>query len=166
MAGKSKSAGAPFSHELRVRYAECDAQGIVFNANFLAYVDVVVTEIWRQSMGSYEALLATGVDTVVGEANLRFRAPGHFDDMLRIEGGFDGLGRTSTVLKLWFRRGDELLVDADIRYVFVDLETWEKTPIPDDVCAALEPLLLTGEPHVAARDGRVGRSLNEPPCCS
>lgn len=125
-----------------MRYGECDAQGIVFNANFLAYVDVVLTEIWRQSMGSYDLLLETGVDTVVGEANLRFVAPGRFDDIIRIEGGFDGLGTTSTILKLWFRRKDDLLVEADIRYVFVDLEKWEKTPIPAEVRAGLTPLLL------------------------
>jgi acyl-CoA thioester hydrolase len=142
MAGKSKSESPPFTHDLRVRYGECDAQGIIFNANFLAYVDVVLTEIWRQSMGSYDLLLETGVDTVVGEANLRFLAPGRFDDVLRIEGGFDGLGTTSTVLKLWFRRDDDLLVEADIRYVFVNLETWEKTPIPDEVRSGLAPLLL------------------------
>ncbi len=125
-----------------MRYGECDAQGIVFNANFLAYVDVALTEIWRQSMGSYEGLLETGVDTVVGEANMRFLAPGRFDDVLRIEGGFDGLGRTSTVLRLWFHRGEELLVEADLRYVFVDLENWQKTPVPAEVRQALEPLLL------------------------
>jgi acyl-CoA thioester hydrolase len=142
MAGKSKSGGPPFSHELRVRYGECDAQGIVFNANFLAYVDVIVTEIWRESMGSYDALLAIGVDTVVAEANLRFRAPGRFDDVLRIEGGFDGLQTTSTTLKLWFRRDDDLLVEADTRYVFVSLENWQKTPIPTEVRTALEPFLL------------------------
>lgn len=143
MAGKSTSDGAPFSHELRVRYGECDAQGIVFNANFLAYVDVVLTEIWRASMGSYDALLATSVDTVVAEANMRFRAPGRFDDVLRIEAGFDGLGTTSTTLKLWFRRGDDLLVESDVRYVFVDLEKWEKAPIPDKVRDRLAPLLLS-----------------------
>ncbi len=125
-----------------MRYGECDAQGIVFNANFLAYVDVVLTEIWRESMGSYDLLLETGVDTVVGEANIRFLAPARFDEVLRIEGGFDGLGTTSTILKLWFRRGTTLLVEADIRYVFVDLESWEKTPIPEAVRKGLEPLLL------------------------
>lgn len=142
MAGKSTSGDLPFSHELRVRYGECDAQGIVFNANFLAYVDVVLTEIWRQSMGSYDLLLETGVDTVVGEANLRFLAPGRFDDIIRIEGGFDGLGTTSTTLKLWFRRDEDLLVEAEVRYVFVDLESWEKAEIPDAVRAGLTPLLL------------------------
>jgi acyl-CoA thioester hydrolase len=142
MAGKSKSERMPFTHELRVRYGECDTQGIVFNANFLAYVDVVVTEIWRESLGSYELLLATGVDTVVAEANLRFLAPSRFDDILRIEGGFDGLGTTSTTLKLWFRRDDDLLVEAEVRYVFVDLENWQKAEIPDAVRKGLEPLLL------------------------
>ncbi len=142
MAGKSKSERPPFSHELRVRYGECDAQGIVFNANFLAYVDVVLTEIWRETMGSYDLLLETGVDTVVGEANMRFLAPSRFDDLLTVEGGFDGLGTTSTTLKLWFRRDEDLLVEADIRYVFVDLEKWEKAPIPDKVREALQPLLL------------------------
>jgi acyl-CoA thioester hydrolase len=141
MAGDSTSA-PPFSHELRVRYGECDAQGIVFNANYLAYVDVVLTEIWRQSMGSYDALLAHGVDTVVGEANMRFLAPGRFDDVLRIEAGFDGLGTTSTTLKLWFNRGEEVLVEADVRYVFVDLERWAKAPIPEGVRENLAPLLL------------------------
>jgi acyl-CoA thioester hydrolase len=143
MAGKSTSEAPPFSFELRVRYGECDAQGIIFNANYLAYVDVVLTEIWRQSMGSYDGLLETGVDTVVGEVNMRFLAPGRFDDVLRIEGGFDGLGTTSTTLKLQFRRDDDLLVESDVRYVFVDLETWQKTPIPDEVRERLAPLLLT-----------------------
>jgi acyl-CoA thioester hydrolase len=142
MAGKSTSERLPFSHQLRVRYGECDAQGIVFNANFLAYVDVVLTEIWRETMGSYDSLLETGVDTVVAEASMRFRAPGRFDDLLTIEGGLDGLGTTSTTLKLWFRRNEELLVEADLRYVFVDLETWAKAPIPEKVRDGLEPLLL------------------------
>jgi acyl-CoA thioester hydrolase len=142
MAGKSKSERMPFSHELRVRYGECDAQGIIFNANYLAYVDVVLTEIWRQSLGSYDNLLETGVDTVVGEVNMRFLAPGRFDDLLRIEGGFDNLGTTSTTLKLWFRRDTVLLVEADVRYVFVDLESWQKAPIPEPVRKGLEPLLL------------------------
>jgi acyl-CoA thioester hydrolase len=142
MTGKSKSGRAPFEHELRVRYAECDTLGIVFNANFLAYVDIIFTEIWREAMGSYAALQKTGVETVVGEANLRFLAPARFDDMLRIGAGFDGLGRTSTVLKLWFFRDDELLAEGDIRYVFIDAEARQKTPIPEVVRTALAPFLL------------------------
>jgi acyl-CoA thioester hydrolase len=147
MAGKSKSAARPFHHELRVRYGECDAQGIVFNAHYLAYADVVVTEIWRAAFGSYPEMVGRGIDTVVGEANLRFRASARFDDVLRIEAGFEPPGRTSAVLRLWFCRDGEELVEAELRYVFVDTGSWQKTPLPDWVREGLEPLLLTGAPR-------------------
>ena len=42
---------ASFVHELRVRYGECDPQGIVFNANYLLYFDVAFTELWREAVG-------------------------------------------------------------------------------------------------------------------
>jgi acyl-CoA thioesterase FadM len=31
---------APLNHELRVRYGECDPQGVVFNAHYLAHLDI------------------------------------------------------------------------------------------------------------------------------
>jgi acyl-CoA thioester hydrolase len=142
MAGKSTSERPPFSHELRVRYGECDSQGIVFNANYLAYVDVALTELWRQAFGSYGAMVERGVDTVVHEANLRFRASARFDDILALEGGFEPPGRTSAVLRLAFRRGEEELAEATLRYVFVDTKSWETTPIPDWVREGLAPFVL------------------------
>ena len=73
-----------FVHHLRVRYNECDAQGHVFNANYLVYFDVILAELWREALGSYETLTAEGLDLVVAEAGLRFRAPARFDDELEI----------------------------------------------------------------------------------
>ena len=35
-------------HPLRVRYAECDPQGVVFNSRYLEYFDVALTELWRE----------------------------------------------------------------------------------------------------------------------
>ena len=46
----------PFVHRHRVRYHECDPQGIVFNANWLTYFDVTLTEWFREAFGSYDAL--------------------------------------------------------------------------------------------------------------
>ena len=66
----------PYVHTLRVRFGECDPQGIVFNANYLAYVDVAFTEWWRDACGSYaEMVKHYGLDVVVAEAVQRFRAP-------------------------------------------------------------------------------------------
>jgi acyl-CoA thioester hydrolase len=142
MTGKSRSEPPPFRHRLRVRYGECDAQRIVFNANYLAYVDVVLTELWRAAFGSYDATVERGVDIVVHEANLLFHSSARFDDLLAIEGGFEPLGRTSAVLRLSFVRGEELLVEARLRYVFVDAESWEKMPIPDWVREGLAPYVI------------------------
>ncbi|HEY1853104.1 MAG TPA: thioesterase family protein [Solirubrobacterales bacterium] len=142
MTGKSRSEPPPFRHRLRVRYGECDAQRIVFNANYLAYVDVVLTELWRTAFGSYDATVERGVDIVVHEANLLFHSSARFDDLLAIEGGFEPLGRTSAVLRLSFVRGEELLVEARLRYVFVDAESWEKMPIPDWVREGLAPYVI------------------------
>ena len=51
---------APFVYALRVRYAECDPQQIVFNANYFAYFDVAMTELWRAAIGHYAAMLERG----------------------------------------------------------------------------------------------------------
>src|ERR1700744_1611750 len=86
-----------FVHHLRVRYNECDVHGHVFNANYLVYFDVTLTELWREALGSYEALQAEGLDLVVAEAGVRFRAPARFDDELEITLQVERLGTTSMV---------------------------------------------------------------------
>jgi acyl-CoA thioester hydrolase len=120
----------PFSHELRVRYGECDPQGIVFNANYLSYFDIAVTELWREAIGPWQAMVERGYDVVVAEANLRFRAPARFDDVIALGARVAELGVTSLRLELEIRRDGELLVEGWLRQVFVDAKTWGKTEIP------------------------------------
>jgi acyl-CoA thioester hydrolase len=123
----------PFVHRLRVRYAECDPQDVVFNANYLAYIDHTITELWRAALGGYHVMLERGVDIVVAETNLRFLASARFDDELELSATVARLGTTSiTTAHRHRRRADgELLVDAWIRHVWVDRQTMRKTPIPD-----------------------------------
>ena len=45
----------PFRHRVRVRFNECDPQGVVFYANYLMYVDVAMTEFWREAIGGSQA---------------------------------------------------------------------------------------------------------------
>src|SRR5438874_1765466 len=84
-----------FRHRIRVRYGECDLQGVVFNANWLAYFDVVITELWRDRVGDYMDMIDRGVDMVVAEAGVRFRAPARFDDVVEFELRVARLGETS-----------------------------------------------------------------------
>jgi acyl-CoA thioester hydrolase len=131
-----------FRHRLRVRYGECDAQGVVFNANYLAYFDVVLTEWWREAIGSYNAMLDEhGADMVVAESNIRFRSPGVFDDELDFELRVARLGTTALTSHIDARVGDRLVVDGEIRHVFIDPATKQKRQMPDSIRRALEPYL-------------------------
>ena len=122
-----------FVHELRVRYGECDPQGIVFNANYLLYFDVAFTEFWRERVGPWQEMVADGYDAVVAEANVRFRAPARFDDVLAIEVTTEELGATSMTTRADVRRDGELLVECRLRHVFVDTESWAKTDMPASI---------------------------------
>src|SRR5215475_11899038 len=94
-----------FVHELRVRYGECDPQGIVFNANYFLYFDVAFTELWRAAVGPWNEMLSWGVDAVVAETNVSFRAPARFDDDLRVELAVTRLGRTAVTTSFDVLRG-------------------------------------------------------------
>jgi len=129
----------PFIHRLRVRYHECDAQGIVFNANYVAYFDVTLTELWREAFGSYAAMFDSGVDLVVAEVNIRYHAPAAFDDEIDLAITITRMGTTGMTSSIDVIRDGEVLVAGHIRHVFVSVGTHEKTPIPDDVRAGLAP---------------------------
>jgi acyl-CoA thioester hydrolase len=135
----------PFVHTLRVRYHECDAQGIVFNANWLTYFDVTLTEWFREAFGSYGALMEEhGADVVLAETTLRFRGSASFDEDLAISVAIERLGTTSMVAVFTAHRGDEALVEGRTVYVFVDPATMGKQPIPEDVRERLAPYIVNG----------------------
>ena len=137
--------GEPFRHRLRVRYAECDRQEVVFNAHYLAYFDVTMTELWRAAFGSYQAMIDRGYDLVVAEANLRFARSARFDDELTLEVSITKLGNSSILSRHRILREDELLVEGTMRHVTVDLETLSKAPLPDWVRSGLAPWVLDGD---------------------
>ena len=124
------------THRLRVRYAECDPMGIVFNANFFLYFDIGLTELWRAAGMSYAEMAQAGVEMAVVEANARFRAAARFDDELDLEAAVEHLGRTSVVTAYRLSRGGELLCEGRLVHVFVGLPTLEKIEIPAHIRAA------------------------------
>jgi acyl-CoA thioester hydrolase len=122
---------------LRVRYSECDQQGVVFNGHYLFYYDVALNELWRDRIGTYHEVVARGYDVVVAEVNLRFRAPARFDEELDIAMPVKHLGTTSLVIQPEFRVGDRLVADGEVRHVFVDPTTLVKKAMADDIRAGL-----------------------------
>ena len=130
----------PFRHRIRVRYSECDLQGVVFNANYLTFLDEAITELFRTALdGGYQAMVAAGVDMVVAESNLRFLAPARFDDQVEVQATVTRLGTTAMTTAMAITRDGEVLTEAELRHVFVRSPEGGKAPIPDSVRAALEP---------------------------
>ena len=130
----------PFRHPLRVRFHECDPQGIVFNANFLAYADIAMTELYREAFGSWQAAIEEdGVDMVVAEANLRFLAPLHFDEEVELAASLTRIGTTATTTLIAIERDGSAVAEVTLRHVFVDMGSREKAPIPARLRAGLEP---------------------------
>jgi acyl-CoA thioester hydrolase len=127
---------------MRVRYGECDPQGIVFNANYFAYFDVAMTELWRAAIGSYVAMMQTGVDMVVAEASARFLGSARFDEELDFEVAIVRMGTTSTTTRHRVRRDGTLLVEGLMRHVFVNTTDYAKAPIPDWIRDGLAPWVV------------------------
>ncbi len=129
----------PFVHRLRVRFSECDRQGVVFNSNYFTYFDVAITELWRAAIGNYDKLVEQGVDLVVAEATARFRSAARFDDEIDIEASIVRMSESSITTRFEIKRNGELLVEGSLRHVCVDAATLAKTPTPEWAHTALSP---------------------------
>ena len=132
-----------FRHTIRVRYGECDPQGVVFNANWLAYFDIVITELFRERVkGDYTAMLESGTDMVVAEATVRFLGPARFDDEVDFETTIARLGNTAMSTHIEATVDGAPVATGDMRHVFIDPGAKAKKEIPAPVREGLEPLLV------------------------
>ena len=133
----SGAVGRSHTHRIRVRYGECDPQGVVFNAHYFAYFDIALTELWREAAGGYSAMMEDGIDLQVVEATARYKAPARFDDEIDVTIEVAKLGTTSMVTSLAIRRDGALLVEGELAHVFVDTTALTKVPITERVRTAL-----------------------------
>lgn len=120
-----------FFHTLRVRWAEVDAQSIVFNGHYLTYADVAITEYFRALGVAYPGDLARdGGDFFAIRTLLEYRAPARFDDLLQVGIRSARLGRSSLTFALGIWRDGELLTGGEIVYVHADGATRSSAPLP------------------------------------
>ncbi|MGZ8254303.1 MAG: acyl-CoA thioesterase [Burkholderiaceae bacterium] len=129
-------AHADFHHRLplRVRWAEVDRQGVVFNAHYLLYADVCATEYWRAVGMRYpEDFEPLASDLFVRKATVECRAAAVYDDELEVCGRIARIGTSSLQFSVeMFRRNeaDAPLATVDLVYVYVDAAS--KAPRPVD----------------------------------
>lgn len=128
-----------FTLLMRVRYGECDAQQIVFNARYADYVDVAMTEYFRQVVGGFQALLDKGLDNQVVSLHIDWFSSAQFDDVLAINVSTRKVGNTSYTfdISICDFNTQKIVAKSTITYVMVDTKNYQKTPVPDWLRAKL-----------------------------
>jgi acyl-CoA thioester hydrolase len=127
-----------FAISVRVRYAECDMQGHVFNAHYLTWFDMAHTSAVTRALNRpYKELVSSGIDFVVAESGVRHLAPARFDEELEIGVEFEPPTNTSLTSRFTVSRDGTQIAEGFLRHVCVDPQTLEKKSWPDDVRAAL-----------------------------
>lgn len=132
---------------LRVRFQECDAQGVVFNARYADYVDIAVTEFFRYTLGGHDKMKARNLDNQVVNLTIDWKSSVRFDDVIAISMKTTRVGTTSFSLAADITRHPSGLpvASAAVTYVMVRADEnlqYHKTPVPDDI----RQLLLAGSP--------------------
>jgi acyl-CoA thioester hydrolase len=129
----------PFRYFLRVRYGECDAQKVVFNARWGDYIDLAVSEFLR-TLGFGDALGSGELDYQLVKQTVEWKSPARFDDVLEVRVQTHRVGTTSFTIGCEFRRADReaLLASAETVYVRVEANSLEKIPVSPMLRAALE----------------------------
>jgi acyl-CoA thioester hydrolase len=131
----------PFRYYLRVRYGECDAQKVVFNARYGEYVDLATTEFLRALGYDYE-LFSGELDFQLVKQTFEWKAPARFDQVLEIAVSAKHVGNTSFTLSAEFRIAGlddhPVIVTAETVYVLVAPRTLKKAPISPQLRAAME----------------------------
>jgi acyl-CoA thioester hydrolase len=142
--------GESFRHLMRVRYNECDPQGVVFNANYLTYFDITMGELWRE-LGGYQEMVDAGVDMVVAEATIRYLAPLRFDDEFEAVARVTRLGETSMTTEIVLEQGGEPSAEGELRHVFIEAGGGGTAQIPAAIREGLERYAASGAEAPAPR---------------
>jgi acyl-CoA thioester hydrolase len=121
-----------FSVPLRVRWAEVDKQGIVFNGNYLHYFDVGITEYWRALGLNYpDGLLSHGSDLYTKKALVEYHLPARYDDVIEVCARIARIGRSSMQFVFELYRAEELLASGEVVYVNADPASMTPVPVPE-----------------------------------
>jgi YbgC/YbaW family acyl-CoA thioester hydrolase len=138
---------------LRIRWAEVDLQGIVFNGHYLTYFDTAIAGYWRSLALPYEeSMKRLGGDLYVKKATLEYHGSAHFDERCAVGVRCERIGNSSVLMRMGLFRDQRLLVEGEMVYVFADPRTQTSTPVP----TPLRELILgfeAGEPVSRVRLG-------------
>ena len=122
--------------ETRIRYYELDPQGIMHNANYLAFYDQAVVEYFRDLDYDYEKEIEeTNKDFHTVQVIVQYNKPLYFDDEIEIGLKIKDVGNTSMtwIMAMFIKGTGELASASEIVHVYTDMKTSKPTTITDDL---------------------------------
>ncbi len=122
--------GYSFFEEIRVRFAETDAQGIAHHSNYVVWFEVARVAYLARFREGYRSIQADGVEVLVTDLHARFRAPAAFDDTLRIHTRCVGLKGARFRFEYSVERDGTPIVDGHTGHASVVGATLQPTRTP------------------------------------
>jgi acyl-CoA thioester hydrolase len=135
----------------RVIYGDTDQMGVVYYANYLALFERGRCEYMREKRFDYGALEKQGFFLPVVEANVKYRAPARFDDLLTIEADITAASRITATFGYRVLRDDTLLCEGTTVHACLS-----KEGRPVRLPPALRALLPEGLLSVAGLEAKSG----------
>jgi acyl-CoA thioester hydrolase len=119
-----------FETEVRVRFAETDAQGIAHHAVYLVWFEVTRIDYLARFRGGYRGLREEGVEALTTEVQVRYLAPARFDDRLTVRARCGELRGARFRFDYAVERDGEAIADGWTRHACVDASTHRPTRVP------------------------------------
>lgn len=128
-----------FTWQVRVYYEDTDAGGVVYYANYLAYMERARSE-WLRTLGFDNQTLADqqGVVFVVRRACVDYLQPARLDELLDVSLILKKRGKASLLFEQQVRRGDDLLCRGEILLACVDAASFKPAAIPATILQKMQ----------------------------
>jgi acyl-CoA thioester hydrolase len=126
-----------FAAQIRVRFADTDAQGVVHNSNYLVWFEVARVEFLERYAGGYQRLRDTGIESVLVEAHVRFLRPAVFDDRLLVHARCHAVRGARFRFDYVIDRDGTPIADGWTTHAAVDSETLRPTRLPEWLTSAI-----------------------------
>jgi acyl-CoA thioester hydrolase len=126
-----------FSTEVRVRFAETDAQGIAHNAVYLVWFEIARIDYLARFRGGYPGLRAEGIEALTIESHVRYLAPARFDDAITIQVRCGDLRGARFRFEYALERNGTAVADGWTRHACVDAATHRPTRVPGWLAAEI-----------------------------
>lgn len=129
--------GFSFSTDLRVRFAETDAQGIAHHASFVVWLEVARIAYLDAFAGGYRAIRERGLEALTTEVHLRYHRAAAFDDLLTVWTRCADLRGARFRYEYAIERAGELVADGHTAHATVDRETHRPRRVPEWLIEAI-----------------------------